>query len=275
LRRDGWWGAGEQNNHLRMGSPEKGSEATLSVCQLFPLVFWSLFLFLPSQHNGLVLLTLKTHSKSVINSYAVQNHHNHTANSVPKPRNAHLCWVQNQCIQTSSLQLLFQPSEVNPILNNVVCLRLSGYYRDWVATSVGQLSLLQRNNQQVKVVAYMEPWTVVLRKSKEPFSPWNHSSNEIKEPIKEHTLNCQFFAFFRKLSGSLKLCKRNQELTVIWFWTFFFPKPKTRGSLIFEIFQKPRTGGYNKIKERPNNGRYLVLTQIGIGSSTHLYSCHG
>jgi len=122
LRRDGWWGAGEQNNHLRMGSAEKGSEATLSVCQLFPLVFWTLFLFLPSQHNGLVLLTLKTHSKSVINSYAVQNHHNHTANSVPKPRNAHLCWVQNQCIQSSSLELLFQPSEVNPILNDVVCL---------------------------------------------------------------------------------------------------------------------------------------------------------
>ncbi len=181
--RDGWWGAGEQNNHLRMGSAEKGSEATLSVCQLFLLVFWSLFLFLPSQYNGLVLLTLKTHSTSVINSYpvqtlkthstsvinsyavqtlkthstsvinsyAVQNHHNHTANSVPKPRNTHLCWVQNQCIQSSSLELLFQPAEVNPILNNVVCLRLWGYYLDWVATSVGQLSLLQRNNQQVKV----------------------------------------------------------------------------------------------------------------------------
>jgi hypothetical protein len=60
--------------------------------------------------------------------------------------------VQNQCIQSSSPELLFQPSEVNPILNNVVCLRLPGYYPDWVATSVGQLSLLQRNNQQVKVV---------------------------------------------------------------------------------------------------------------------------
>jgi hypothetical protein len=42
---------------------------------------------------------------------------------------------------------------------------------------------------------------------------------------------------------------------------FFSPKPKTRGSLIFEIFQKPRTGGYNKIKEWPNNGSYLVFIQ--------------
>ncbi len=221
-----------------MGSAEKGSQATLSVCQLFLLVFWSLFLFLPSQHNGLVLLTLKTHSTSVINSYAVQNHRNHTANSVPKPRNAHLCWVQNQCIQSSSLELLFEPSEVNPILNDVVCLRLSGYYPDWVATSVGQLPLLQRYNQQVKVVGYMEPWPVVLRKSKEPFSPWNHSSNEIKEPIMEHTLNCQFFAFFRKLAGSLKLCKRNQELTVISFWTFFFSQTQNQGFFDFWKFAK-------------------------------------
>jgi len=205
----------------------------------------------------------------------VQNHCNHTANSVPKPRNAHLCWVQNQCIQSSSLELLFQPSEVNPILNNVVCLRLSGYHPDWVATSVGQLSLLQRNNQQVKVVGCMEPWPVVLRKSKEPFSPWNHSSNEIKEPSKEHTLNCQFFAFFKNLQALWNFAKETRNWQLFHSEPFFFPKPKTRVSLIFENFQKPRTGGYNKIKEQPNNGSYLVLIQTWKGSSTHLYSCHG
>jgi hypothetical protein len=107
---------------------------------------------------------------------------------------------------------------------------------------------------------HVRPETTVLMKSKNQSRnvPWTASSLP--------SLNLQALWNFAKETRNWQLFHSEP---------FFFPKPKTRGSLIFENFQKPRTGGYKKIKEQPNNGSYLVLLQTWIGSSTHLYSCHG
>jgi hypothetical protein len=42
------------------------------------------------------------------------------------------------------------------------------------------------------------------------------------------------------------------ELKVI-LYELLFKQPELGVSLILNFFQKPRTGGYNKIKELPNN----------------------
>jgi hypothetical protein len=48
------------------------------------------------------------------------------------------------------------------------------------------------------------------------------------------------------------------------FILVFVPKPRTRGSFDSEIFQKPITSGYYKIKEPPNMGAQMCWLVIAF-----------
>ncbi len=109
-------------------------------------------------------------------------------------------------------------------------------------------------------------WTLDSQFSniKDPALTCNCNSQKTKDPVKQPTLNLQFFTCtLRKCYGCLEIFQY-PKLKVDLFWK----SSKTWNWRFFEseIFQKLRIKGHNNIKETPNTGTHTTENLTLIGS---------